>query len=616
MKLAWHIAKKDFRRLWPLLALWWGMLVLGTLFPAMDSRHNFDSTQTWPWDYKAYQNTMRYWEVRFFALEAWNIILLLVIGAAAIRADSPIKTFAHWRTLPQSGRRIFGAKILFFAVFCVLPAALVNLVEKIAYGFPLAELFAGLGWYEWKIVACLALGVMPSALFRRPFLTVAGVLAFYCLCVVLFDLSDYWFLGMPNIWPLFQNNEASLNLSSFIVWSNLWLAMIVGVVACQYLTRRGWPAYVILILGVVLAQTAQGVWTFDFMAPYSYLSLSLPNPEPVAADTLQVVSPGQQKAGPIKSEIECDWVVSGLRTRQPGEAWFPLWSKWTTEDSDGKKSSDSEFSWASAWGNNADFPLNEEGVLKALGFTGLQKGKYLNWTDNKFSPGNQLSGLKIIIPPHAVPKNSPAKLTGEYILGAGTLSRIVDIPAIPSAQFARTPDIFKITSIHFEPRNDFDIFRLRKPAVIAHPSVIMISVDLLLQSLTSAQLPLAANRDPWPMIQQGVSMEPINFYILWNPQRRQTLPAVQSYNVGARTWIPTSAHNFGSGLDFVTYPSSLIFQFYPSDGAAETSIQEAQAWLADARLVKLRFTPERLFTVPVSIDLVTPPPSSATPPAP
>jgi hypothetical protein len=46
----------------------------------------------------------------------------------------------------------------------------------------------------------------------------------------------------------------------------------------------------------------------------------------------------------------------------------------------------------------------------------------------------------------------------------------------------------------------------------------------------------------------------------------------------------------------------LIFQIYESYDAAQWTPQKVQAWLADARLVELRFTPEHKYSVRADID--------------
>jgi len=576
VKLAWHIAKKDFRRLWPLLALWWGVLGLRALTPALDIK-----MRDQPMD--AFWTQLN--NIRPAVWLGADILLLLVIGAAAVDTDSPIKPAVHWRMLPLTGRRVFAAKILFLALACGLAGAVINVGVKIAYGFPFANLLAGLGWFEWKIAACLALGFMLASLFRYPFFTLGIALVLYGCLVVLYELPFPWYV---------QNDGDTLYLTRFLVWSNLLLVTALGSARWMYYSRRRSWSRIILAAGVACAQILQVWWPYDLVAGTQNHDITeLPAPKTDSLgfswqiDPLQIIShhfsdPNFQFLA--KSNLS----LSAPHAPHPGEAWIAESGRWTLPLVVGQK--------LKFYGvPKLDLPVNYGEVLGSLGINLPQKGRFeFRLQSGGFSPG-VLSSLE-----HTHLANPAPKLMGELQFLIGPMERIADVAVAVGAHFTRTPDSFAIQYVGIlEGKVNFDL--LYQEVEPAGPPIGMLDPHGKWYALNSSDI-----RD--------------YFFVLWNAKRQEGVLAR-----GIDIWQgPREGDGYGQnegvGLSVSTFSVGISFEFESTPGSSRRSRAEMQQWLADARLVELRFTPEHFYTVPANLDglsiieEVIPP--TSTPPTP
>ncbi len=591
MKLTWHIAKKDFRRLWPLLALWWGVLALRAFEPTWDL-----ATPYKDWDWWA----LRFAEIRPIAMVVLDTLLLIAIGAAAIRDDSPIRSFAHWRTLPLAGGRVLLAKILFLAVFCGLTGALISIATKIAYGFPPAELLAGLAWYEWKIAVCVSLGAMLASLFHHPFFTPVVAVIFYCCCAVLCDLPAIWYTqveGMGN-----GDEGSTLYLSRFLVWSNVLLVTTLAVVIYMYYSRRRWPTILILGAGVALAQVAQGLWPIDFFGPPKYDFIYMPAPPAaISALALQFSPLGvtwNENARPgDQYRAEFDAKISGLRSSRPGEAWFADTGRWVLPLPDGKKI---DF----LGGMGSPFPTNYAEVLQTLGLDKFPEDKIelYGGSGKQFAYAATLNLLELNSLEQAGAQKTRPKLQGGFMFHAGQMTRIADAPVTPGAHLARTEDDFTIQNVAVTHDVDPDSSRIyrRMPAGLTAEYV---EIQLLIQSVAPAGAPLGTIHEygsSW--YREYWVKAPSYFFVLWNPQRHEVVPSFRLKVEPATESEDRYGQNEGNGLSIRTYTNSLLFEFYHAADSTPWSPQEIQAWLAGARLVELRYKWEHEYYVPADID--------------
>jgi hypothetical protein len=592
MKLTWHIAKKDFRRLWPLLVLWWGVLVVRAFEPTLDFAARMSNVAP-----GALLNEFN--SARPFVLLGADIFLLLLIGMAAIQTDSPIKPGAHWRTLPLAGGRALWAKLHFFVAFCGLPAALINLAAKVAYGFPTTMLFAGLAWLEWKIAACVAVGVMMASLFRRPLLTLLLVVIGYSFYSVQCNTTPVW---LSDVGWRFGEPYTEF-LTRFLILSSLLLALALGAVVGMYHYRRRFWSGVILVGGVVFTQTTQtlGLWPFDLFGS------SVPAAQTeIPAYSLKFsplrltwrVVPPNRNIGYI-AQFSAD--VTGLRSHHSGEAWILVEGHRILQLPDVPIINFYEF-----WTSN--FPVNYAEDLQAFGLDAPRDDQ------NKlaaYSFGTPQENLKLLAAKW--PELTPPALAGRLGFLTGQLTRMADAPVIRGARLARSPDGFAIKSI--DVTSYVPTAPLRRPRSIpGDPIPLTVEITLLSQTLDAAGAPLHVLGSQWSSEYDYDSHARKYYFVLWNPKRHETVSGENFPQGLSRQDQDVLGENEGSGLTTLTDENKIYFEFYKPAGAGSWSKQEIQDWLADARLVGLRFTPEHNYVVPANIDrleLSTPEPEPA-----
>ncbi len=582
MKIIWHITKKDFRQLWPLLALWWGVLALRALDPAMDFSAHLPNAPTG-------QFATQFNRYRSGVLMAADLVLLVIVAASAVRVDSPIKPGMHWRQLPVSGGRVFSAKILFFILFCGLPAALINLVAKMEYGYPPALWRTGLTWYEWKIAVCIAVGVMAAALFRRAFLTPLTVVIVYSFIIIVYELPFLWFLQGygDSIWD-------TLYLTRFLLWSNVLIASALGAAGFMYMTRRHWRSRLILAAGLVCAQFLQGYWPYDFFDQtdnafaYSPAPQELTFPVSFSSSTLQLTSRNLPQSRVTINAI-FRGQISGVHSHGPGEAWILDGSDWNLPMADGHLIKLSAGRW----------PAYPENYAEALQTMGLEK---LQPYTSDFMAGSWGAGQTNLKSLAAEPPgDQPKKLTGHLKFLVGPLTRIADVPLAKGAQFKRNPDCFAIQQIRVVKGASADNRQRNNAARLGPPSETVV-IDLLAQSMDFSGAPLIMFDPHWQWDQENVSNGREYFFVLWNPKRQEVVPAQAIEMLSSPYDQDEYGETVGNGLLSATFTRQIFFEFYHPTAAIPWRPLEIQQWLADARLVELSFTPEHSYSVPANID--------------
>ncbi|MGA2053247.1 MAG: hypothetical protein ABSH19_08050 [Opitutales bacterium] len=95
-----HILKKDFRHLWPWLALWWGLLALTDFYPA--------------WAFARLMHAGLYYSDDVMPVMliwlAWFVISLLIVGSL-VETDSPINDRVLWRAWPVPPLRLLVSSL-------------------------------------------------------------------------------------------------------------------------------------------------------------------------------------------------------------------------------------------------------------------------------------------------------------------------------------------------------------------------------------------------------------------------------------------------------------------------------------------------------------------------
>ncbi|HTB62036.1 MAG TPA: hypothetical protein VK737_00495 [Opitutales bacterium] len=666
MRTLWIIVKKDFLRLRMLLVLWWCVLILRALMPALDLMY---TDHYFPQSYPLHANDVSnigwvglysfglrsvYFLLQGYVLMSLDIILLIFIVISIVQADSPIKPFAHWRTLPISSRKMLGAKTASFAVFCGLVPALINVGAKISYGFPPDKWLTGLAWFEWKIAAIVLPAAAMAALFRRPLLTFLVAVTFYSLGNLLYDLPEIWYVKMNDFGDYYQVSQF---VSRFIVWPIVLLATSASVMVCMYRFRRRVLGLAVLAGGIGIAQCLQITWSVDFFLGLVVPPIPLPAPKSAPAFTLQYLPADNQiiadKFPHGEIDIPFNLTATDFRTNQPGEAWFPIAANLSLEWPDGKGESLNtfgDFNYYDGFNqmgfnlrDREAYPVNYANVLNRLGLGKMQA----DWRADNMNNVYTLSevhpevihtelkawwrdpGSSYTVPQDQVTKNGPGKLTGNIVFEVGQFKRIADIPAVAGAHFARAQDYYGIEKVDLVQNGvqqtpwlrDKNLSQKNQTPVVANVWLLAQSVDVAAAPPTLVQLAKSKSWndvDTWTDANEIGSFawnrinakdESARFFVLWNPKKQEVRIArtLGLYNEDRY------GQNEGAGLSYSTLVTLLFFQIFPPDDATKVSPADVQAWLADARLVELRYTPEHLYTLPVSLDNVVVRDVTATP---
>ncbi len=255
MKLAWHIVKKDFRRLWGPLALWTLLLIakgeVGVSALASEGG----------------EERVFYFSLCENTLVVLEVIVNLLLVAALVQEDVVVGTGMFWATRPISGGRLLAAKLLGAALmFGVLPVVVaVRWWMVCGYGPPeMAR--AALAIADAQLVTvgvALLLAVMTKNINEflgwAMGLAVGGVL---------------WFLWLAPRWSWLRS-EVSWGVSET---REVLVFVLMGigaatVIAHQFLTRRlARTRLIVAMVALVVAAVSQGRWDFSRLwlrAPYS-----------------------------------------------------------------------------------------------------------------------------------------------------------------------------------------------------------------------------------------------------------------------------------------------------------------------------------------------------------
>ena len=124
-----HIIRKDLRHLRSLLLVWLGLLILqavltGGVHPFIDDIRTMDLLSNF-----------------VPLLSLMEFLLLTVIIAQLIQADSLVGSTAFWLTLPISRGGLLASKSILLVLFVILPTLLVEVVLHFANGITVFDVF-------------------------------------------------------------------------------------------------------------------------------------------------------------------------------------------------------------------------------------------------------------------------------------------------------------------------------------------------------------------------------------------------------------------------------------------------------------------------------------------
>jgi hypothetical protein len=251
VRLIWHIAKKDIRRMtWPVTA-WLAFIVIAAAWFAVGAPLG-PVTQRWEAD--AWTAT-----VRWLTLLATIIWLLLgyLIAAGTVLEDSLIGTAGFWQTRPVSNSQLFVAKTTAVLVLCVIAPALVLLPVWIGVGFDRAAVVAAFAttMFLHFIVTLVAvtIGSLSGNLRQFLFLSVA-------ICAVYFLCSGWYpthFIATEYTIEVRRSRNAIVQFGVIPVF--------VAISAFQYLVRNTIRSWLLLALALVVCLAVRLVWPWNIL---------------------------------------------------------------------------------------------------------------------------------------------------------------------------------------------------------------------------------------------------------------------------------------------------------------------------------------------------------------
>jgi hypothetical protein len=250
MRLLWHIIKKDARRVrWP-LALWIAVMAgrygLGAL---LLRGRNFDAGGL----------------QRLAADDDWlwrlQIVFAYLLAGWIVQEDLLVDTRVFWLTRPISRLRLLGAKLFGVGLLlCVLPAV-VALPWWLACGYGWREVAGAAAetvfWHAVLVSVAVALACLTDEMgqFVLYSFTLALVAGTYAIILVAVKLkwSEAWLAPLAD------------GVVQTRVWiCAVWVLLICGLtVTHQYLTRRTWSSWILLVAGFIAIVGPVQFWSWD-----------------------------------------------------------------------------------------------------------------------------------------------------------------------------------------------------------------------------------------------------------------------------------------------------------------------------------------------------------------
>jgi len=257
MKLVWHIAAKDLRRLaWP-LAGWLALLAGTTIWLSVVSipmnrevdraRRMVQLPHEWIHGVDSFM----------ILIGALVLLMAVVLAAFLVLQDPPVGTATFWATRPISGARLLAAKLLAAALAFVVAPTVLLMPVWLASGFSSAEVAQAALQHFGGMAVFVALAIGAASLTENlgTFLlaAIAGLIVF-----VLFWFGDLWHtLGTPE-----DLTATRSHLVTFVP-----IAILVPLLARQYLGARR-AAWWIPGLGVGVMLLIRLAWPLDLTATW------------------------------------------------------------------------------------------------------------------------------------------------------------------------------------------------------------------------------------------------------------------------------------------------------------------------------------------------------------
>jgi hypothetical protein len=242
--MIWTVFKKDWTLLWPLA-------VLVTLIQV---------ALEWAfYKYGFFGGSPLARELLRLMTPAWNIGIV-ALAVAVVHEDTIPGVDQDWLIRPLMRTDLLLAKMLFVAITVCLPMFVVNVVDELALGFPLAPSLADALYKEAYLFVCLMVPAMAMASATRNTIDlvvlVAGLVVLYAVCLWL----SATLLGADRC----PTCDTSLSWLQHLLQHSGLLVGSAVVLALQYYRRNTRVSRLLLAVGVVLLVVVQLPWNAAF----------------------------------------------------------------------------------------------------------------------------------------------------------------------------------------------------------------------------------------------------------------------------------------------------------------------------------------------------------------
>lgn len=240
------IIRKDLRRFWPLLTLWFAALVVRA---ALDA---------WLGDERGLSNRQ---EGMFAVILV--VLLNITLVSRVIAEDSPIKEAAFWRIMPVTGGQLLRAKLMFLGGWTVLLPMTVSALAAWYYDFTAGEIVrVVLG--QGMLHGMIGLGIgMLAVLTERVLVSFVGL----WFAMVLGQIASTTLRPTSASAAMQSGPYASLSLE----WTRMTVGGVLVLLACGgaaawvYARRERLGALGALALGVAGAWASGTYWAWDLL---------------------------------------------------------------------------------------------------------------------------------------------------------------------------------------------------------------------------------------------------------------------------------------------------------------------------------------------------------------
>ncbi len=289
MNLIWHIFRKDARRLlWPVL----GMLAV-TLLPMGLALISVSGKGSVVPTVVSFIATMMPPFVSYF----------LVMGFVA--EDSIAGGGAFWKTRPIAGARLLAAKLIGLVLLLWVLPIVVSLPWWLGHGYGLHECGRAAAWVLF-VQALLTLVALPIAALSDKLSKFFLISLYGMLLLTGVSLLGHWHSAISGQASIVAGVLASQNR----VVGLILIAACAGVTFIQFLTRRSWLSWGLIVVALLSCLGVFRFWSWNI----SRESARKPDPAWVSSMVIRVVGGKWSSSGPYPelNGVLVDCEFSGL----------------------------------------------------------------------------------------------------------------------------------------------------------------------------------------------------------------------------------------------------------------------------------------------------------------